>query len=54
MPAAASGVFFGHGNPMNALLRNSFAELWAEIGESCRGQRRFFVYRHTGTSKMPP
>lgn len=25
-------VFFGHGNPMNALERNSFSEGWARIG----------------------
>ena len=25
-------VFFGHGNPMNALLRNSYTEQWAAIG----------------------
>ena len=28
MPA----IFFGHGNPMNALLRNSYSEGWAAIG----------------------
>ena len=28
MPA----IFFGHGNPMNALLKNSYAEGWAAIG----------------------
>lgn len=28
MPA----LFLGHGNPMNALARNSFSERWAEIG----------------------
>jgi 4,5-DOPA dioxygenase extradiol len=28
MPA----VFFGHANPMNALLRNSYTERWAAIG----------------------
>jgi 4,5-DOPA dioxygenase extradiol len=28
MPA----VFFGHGNPMNALLRNPYTERWTEIG----------------------
>ena len=28
MPA----VFFGHGNPMNALLRNPYTEQWTEIG----------------------
>jgi 4,5-DOPA dioxygenase extradiol len=29
MPA----IFFGHGNPMNALLRNSYTEGWRRIGE---------------------
>lgn len=28
MPA----VFFGHGNPMNALDRNEYTEGWARIG----------------------
>lgn len=28
MPA----VFFGHGNPMNALLRNPYTEAWSELG----------------------
>jgi 4,5-DOPA dioxygenase extradiol len=26
-------IFFGHGNPMNALLRNRFTEGWRRIGE---------------------
>jgi 4,5-DOPA dioxygenase extradiol len=30
MPA----IFFGHGNPMNALARNAYTEAWAAIGES--------------------
>ncbi len=30
MPA----VFFGHGNPMNALARNQYTEAWAAIGAS--------------------
>jgi 4,5-DOPA dioxygenase extradiol len=28
MPA----IFFGHGNPMNALLRNGYTERWAAVG----------------------
>src|SRR6516165_5843393 len=28
MPA----IFFGHGNPMNALLRNAYSEAWGTIG----------------------
>jgi 4,5-DOPA dioxygenase extradiol len=27
-------IFFGHGNPMNALYENAFTEGWAEIGRS--------------------
>ena len=28
MPA----LFFGHGNPLNALLRNDYTEGWAAVG----------------------
>ena len=27
-------IFFGHGNPMNALLRNSYTDGWESIGKS--------------------
>ena len=27
-------IFFGHGNPMNALSKNSYTEGWASIGKS--------------------
>ncbi|HEY8118060.1 MAG TPA: 4,5-DOPA dioxygenase extradiol [Methylophilaceae bacterium] len=30
MPA----IFFGHGNPINALQRNSYTEAWADIGKA--------------------
>ena len=30
MPA----IFFGHGNPMNALLKNAYTDGWAAIGKS--------------------
>ena len=30
MPA----IFFGHGNPMNALMRNAWTECWAAIGNN--------------------
>src|SRR6185295_7818838 len=30
MPA----IFFGHGNPMNAVLKNDYTEAWAAIGAS--------------------
>ena len=41
MPA----IFFGHGNPMNALLKNEYSAAWAEIGASLplpRAVRRIF------------
>ena len=40
MPA----IFFGHGNPMNALERNAYTEAWRAIGRpaaSARHPRRF-------------
>jgi 4,5-DOPA dioxygenase extradiol len=30
---ALPAVFFGHGNPMNALLRNGYTEAWQRIGK---------------------
>jgi 4,5-DOPA dioxygenase extradiol len=27
-------IFFGHGNPMNALSKNSYTERWTSIGKS--------------------
>lgn len=30
MPA----IFFGHGNPLNALLQNNYTESWRKIGNS--------------------
>ncbi|HZP02026.1 MAG TPA: 4,5-DOPA dioxygenase extradiol [Terriglobia bacterium] len=32
MPARMPSIFFGHGNPMNAVLRNSYTERWRAIG----------------------
>jgi len=32
MPATLPAIFFGHGNPMNALLSNSYTEGWRRIG----------------------
>ena len=34
MPHRMPAVFFGHGNPMKALLRNPYTERWAAIGAS--------------------
>jgi 4,5-DOPA dioxygenase extradiol len=33
MPNLMPALFFGHGNPMNALLRNRYTEAWAAIGD---------------------
>ncbi|HSM78564.1 MAG TPA: 4,5-DOPA dioxygenase extradiol [Bryobacteraceae bacterium] len=32
MPDILPAIFFGHGNPMNALLNNSYTEAWSGIG----------------------
>ncbi len=32
MPELMPAVFFGHGNPMNALQQNAYTEGWAKIG----------------------
>jgi 4,5-DOPA dioxygenase extradiol len=34
MSEALPAIFFGHGNPMNALYRNAWTNGWAEIGRS--------------------
>ena len=34
MPERMPAIFFGHGNPMNALLRNPYTEQWLAIGAS--------------------
>ena len=33
-PARMPVIFFGHGNPMNALTQNSYTEAWRKIGET--------------------
>jgi 4,5-DOPA dioxygenase extradiol len=33
MPSMLPAVFFGHGNPMNALAVNGYTEAWRRIGE---------------------
>jgi 4,5-DOPA dioxygenase extradiol len=34
MPDVMPAIFFGHGNPMNALLKNAYTQAWAAIGNS--------------------
>ncbi len=33
MPELMPAIFFGHGNPMNALLDNSYTQAWQRIGQ---------------------
>jgi len=33
MPEVMPAIFFGHGNPMNALLNNSYTQAWQRIGQ---------------------
>jgi 4,5-DOPA dioxygenase extradiol len=55
MPA----IFFGHGNPMNALLKNAYTDGWASIGNSIpRPQAVLCVSAHwylpgTAVTAMP-
>jgi 4,5-DOPA dioxygenase extradiol len=39
MAESMPAVFFGHGNPMNALQRNSWTEGWAEFGRTIQRPR---------------
>ncbi len=34
MSKPTPAIFFGHGNPLNALLRNQYTEAWSHIGSS--------------------
>jgi 4,5-DOPA dioxygenase extradiol len=34
MAATLPAIFFGHGNPLNALASNNYTEAWREIGQS--------------------
>jgi 4,5-DOPA dioxygenase extradiol len=34
MPEVLPAIFFGHGNPMNALTRNEYTEGWRKVGQS--------------------
>ena len=50
MPA----IFFGHGNPMNALEDNAYTRAWARIGQAMpvpKGDRR--ASPRTGTCPRP-
>ena len=32
-------VFFGHGNPMNAVMHNSYTDTWRRMGEEMPGPK---------------
>jgi len=55
MPA----VFFGHGNPMNALERNRYSEAWRTFGQSIAKPRAIvavsahWYIRETAVTAMP-
>ena len=34
MPHLTPAIFFGHGNPMNAVLQNSYTEAWGALGRA--------------------
>src|SRR5438093_7394786 len=36
MPDILPAIFFGHGNPMNALMKNAYTDGWRRIGEEIR------------------
>jgi 4,5-DOPA dioxygenase extradiol len=42
-PTAMPAVFFGHGNPMNALDRNRYTEAWRAFGEAVPRPRAILV-----------
>jgi aromatic ring-opening dioxygenase catalytic subunit (LigB family) len=34
MPKILPAIFFGHGNPMNAVLDNGYTKAWTRIGQT--------------------
>jgi 4,5-DOPA dioxygenase extradiol len=47
VPNILPAIFFGHGNPMNALLENPYTEGWRRIGkETARPQAILSVSAH--------
>ena len=34
MPNILPAIFFGHGNPMNAVLDNGYTQAWSRIGQT--------------------
>jgi 4,5-DOPA dioxygenase extradiol len=59
MSSTMPAVFFGHGNPLNALLKNTYTEGWASLGKTlARPQAVLCVSAHwylpgTAVTAMP-
>ena len=39
-------IFFGHGNPLNAIQRNAYTKRWAEIGKSIKPEAILCISAH--------
>jgi 4,5-DOPA dioxygenase extradiol len=46
--AILPAIFFGHGNPMNALLYNAYSEGWAAIGDKIPRPKRSCAFLPIG------
>ena len=46
-------IFFGHGNPMNAVAHNVYTEAWRRIGEEIQNRRRSCLCPHIGMCPEP-
>jgi 4,5-DOPA dioxygenase extradiol len=47
-------IFFGHGNPMNALLENAYTEAWRRIGQDTSRPRAILsISAHFGSCLAP-
>jgi 4,5-DOPA dioxygenase extradiol len=51
MTGSLPAFFFGHGNPMHALLENAYSRGWAAIGKEIRGPPPSFPSLPIGTSR---
>jgi 4,5-DOPA dioxygenase extradiol len=51
--AVMPAIFFGHGNPRNALLRNRYTERWSQIGATLPRPEASFACRRTGMFPVP-
>ena len=46
MPEVMPAIFFGHGNPMNALMDNSYTQAWRRIGETTKPKAILSISAH--------